>query len=94
MEKYSGIFMNYRIGRKTQYPNKGIIKVLNWGFKEKENLVGWWIGWPENNPKLFGRIISHHGKKQHLLVNFKKGLPGQAIGTKIIIAKNKSDIQT
>jgi large subunit ribosomal protein L35Ae len=92
METYSGIFMNYGLGNKMQYSHKGIIKVLNLDIKEKGKVVGWWIGWPEKNPKLFGRIIGYHGKHEYLMAKFKKGLPGQAVGTRITIVKNKSDI--
>ncbi|MBN1682121.1 hypothetical protein JW865_01040 [Candidatus Bathyarchaeota archaeon] len=91
METYSGIFINFGLGNKMQYPHKGIIKVLNIDNTEKGKVVGWWIGWPENKPKLFGRIIGFHGSK-YLMVKFKKGLPGQAFGTRIAIAKNKTDI--
>ena len=93
MERYAGVFMNYSLGTKMQYPRNGIIKVMNLESNESSKVIGWWIGWPEKNPKLFGRIIGLHGRRGNLMVRFQKGLPGQAIGTKIVIAKMKSDIQ-
>jgi large subunit ribosomal protein L35Ae len=93
MERYAGVFMNYSLGTKMQYPRNGIIKVMNLESNESSKVIGWWIGWPEKNPKLFGRIIGLHGRSGNLMVRFQKGLPGQAIGTKIVIAKMKSDIQ-
>jgi large subunit ribosomal protein L35Ae len=93
MESYTGVFMNYSLRNKMQYPRKGIIKVMNLKPNESGKVIGWWIGWPEKNPKLFGRISGLHGRSGNLMVRFQKGLPGQAIGTKIVIAKMKSDIR-
>jgi large subunit ribosomal protein L35Ae len=93
MESYTGVFINYRLGMKMQYPRNGIIKVMNLEPNESGKVIGWWIGWPEKNPKLFGRITGLHGRSGNLMVRFQKGLPGQAIGTKVIIAKMKSDIR-
>ena len=91
MESYTGVFINYRLGNKMQYPRKGIIKVMNLEPNKSGKVIGWWMGWPEKNPKLFGRIMGLHGRSGNLKVRFQKGLPGQAIGTKVIIAKMKSD---
>jgi large subunit ribosomal protein L35Ae len=93
MESYTGVFINYRLGNKMQYPRKGIIKVMNLEPNESGKVIGWWIGWPEKNPKLFGKITGLHGRSGNLKVRFQKGLPGQAIGTKVIITKMKSDIR-
>jgi large subunit ribosomal protein L35Ae len=94
MENYIGIFMNYSLGAKMQYSRNGIIRILNLEPDELGKVVGWWVGWPEKNPKLFGRILNHHGRSGNLMARFPKGLPGQAIGTRIVIAKTKSDIRS
>ena len=41
MESYTGVFMNYRLGNKMQYPRKGIIKVLNLEPNESGKVIGW-----------------------------------------------------
>ena len=84
--------MSYGLGLKMQYPRKGIIKVMNLEPNESGKVIGWWIGWPEKNPKLFGRITGLHGRSGNLIARFQKGLPGQAIGTRVVIVKKKSDI--
>jgi len=76
-----------------QYPRQSIIKVMNLKPNESGKVIGWLIGWPEKNPKLFGRIMGLHGRSGNLMARFQKGLPGQAIGTKVIIAKTKSGIR-
>jgi ribosomal protein L35AE/L33A len=82
MESYTGVFMNYRLGNKMQYPRKGIIKVMNIEPNESGKVIGWWIGWPEKNPKLFGRIVGLHGKSGNMMVRFQKGYQGKQSGRK------------
>lgn len=86
-EEYTGIILNYRIGPRNQYPNQCLIKVLNTSKEEAKTLVGWQTCWPENNPRIKGKIIKPHGDKGVLRVRFRKGLPGQAILTPIKIIK-------
>ena len=59
------------------------VNQAEWG-----KIVGWWVGWPEKQPRLFGRIMGFHGNSG-LLVYFKKGLPGKAIGNHVVITKGK-----
>jgi ribosomal protein L35AE/L33A len=93
MEKYTGIFMNYSYGAKMQYPRKVIFKVMNLEPHESSKVIGWLVGWPEKNPKVFGRILGPHGRSGNLMARFKHGVPGNAIGEKVVITKMKSDIQ-
>jgi|TARA_B100001971_G_scaffold59222_1_gene54264 large subunit ribosomal protein L35Ae len=50
-------------------------------------MVGLRVGWPLSEPKIYGKIVGTHGKKGVLRVKFKKGLPGQALGTHVKIVK-------
>ena len=93
MDRHTGVFMNYSFGTKMQYPRNGIIKVLDLKPDESGKVIGWWVSWPENNPKLFGRITGRHGAGGNLMARFQKGLPGQAIGGRVAITKMKSDIR-
>jgi len=89
MEKYIGIFVNYGRGLKRQYAKKGIIRVTDLKPSESGRVIGWMVGWPEKNPKLFGRIVGQHGKSGQLMVQFRHGLPGDALGKKVQIIKVK-----
>jgi ribosomal protein L35AE/L33A len=87
MESFTGIFINYSRGAKKQYSKKCIIKVMNLEPKDAGKVIGWQVGWPEKNPKLFGRITGPHGKSGYLMARFNHGLPGTAIGGKLALTK-------
>ena len=93
MERYAGVFITYSYGAKQQYAKNSIIKVMNLESTESSKVIGWWVSWPEKNPKLFGKILGVHGKSGNLMARFEKGLPGQALGEKVAITKTKLDIQ-
>jgi large subunit ribosomal protein L35Ae len=82
-----GIIINYRGSHKTQYPNQMIIKVNGVETKEKaKDLVKKTVIWLTPTKKeMKGTIMKEHGNKGAVRVKFEKGLPGQAIGTKVNI---------
>ena len=86
-DEYVGVIMNYRRGPKSQTNKDCILKVLEVETHECLRLIGWKVGWPLNKPRLFGYISKPHGRTGNLRVKFKKGLPGQALGTKVKISK-------
>ncbi len=77
--------MNYRLGRKTQYPKMCLIKVLDAGPSDSKQMIGWKVGWPADDPKIFGKIVGFHGRKGTLRVKFKRGVPGQALNSRVKI---------
>jgi large subunit ribosomal protein L35Ae len=86
-DEYVGVIMNYRRGPKSQRNNECLLKVLDVDSKECMRLIGWKIGWPLDEPRMYGYISKSHGRTGNLSVKFKKGLPGQALGTKVKISK-------
>jgi large subunit ribosomal protein L35Ae len=80
-----GLILNYRLGRKKQYSKECLIEVLDATPSEAMQLIGCKVGWPAGEPKIFGKIISPHGRKGVLRVRFKKGVPGQALNTLVRI---------
>lgn len=82
-----GVIINYRGSHKTQYPNQMIIKVKDIDSKEKaKELLKKSVTWKTPAGKeMKGVIMKEHGNKGAVRVKFEKGLPGQAIGTKIQI---------
>jgi len=80
-----GVIVNYRRGRHRQKTNHIIIETKL--EKEKaENLIGKQLVWKSPKGKeIKGKITSLHGNKGCVRAIFEKGLPGQALGSKIEI---------
>lgn len=82
-----GLIVNFRGGRRTQVNNQMIVGVDSIETKDKAKaLVGKKVVWKSNKGKAInGEIRSFHGNSGKLRVLFEKGMPGQAIGTKVVI---------
>lgn len=79
-----GIIVNYRVGPKTQNPKECLIKFPNLQSpSEAARLIGRKVGWPVEKRKTVGKIVALHGKKGLVRARFRKGVPGQAIGTQV-----------
>ena len=79
--------VNYRMGRHRQYNNQMIIQVKGLDKKDKvKHLIGKKVVWLSPTKKeLTGIVKKEHGNNGALRVVFDKGLPGQALGTKVNI---------
>ena len=88
--EYKGIVMNYGVGAKRQYPHRMIIMVPGTTTSEAKGLVGSKVGWPHDDPTIFGTITKSHGNSSgYLYATFKRGLPGDSIGKAVKIVKNE-----
>ncbi|MFP3951144.1 MAG: 50S ribosomal protein L35ae [Candidatus Bathyarchaeia archaeon] len=86
-DEYIGIITNYRVGPRTQYQNQCLIKVLDVSVKKARSLSGWKVYWPAKEPKIKGRVIRTHGGKGVLRTRFDRGMPGQALQTRVKLVK-------
>jgi large subunit ribosomal protein L35Ae len=89
--EYDGLILNYRLGKKTQSSKECLIKVFGIPLEETGHLVGWKVAWPESGPKIFGKIVGIHGRKGSLRARFSKGVPGQALGSRVKLYKSASE---
>lgn len=80
-----GLILNYRIGGQTQNPRQCLIKVLSVEPSEAWRMIGSKVGWPVEDPKIVGKIVSVHGRTGTLRVRFNRGIPGQALGSRVKI---------
>lgn len=75
--------VNYRMGRHTQNPRQMIVKVE--GVEDREaaaKLKGKQVIWTSPAGKeMEGEVKGPHGNKGAVRAKFKKGLPGQSVGT-------------
>ena len=74
-----GLILNYRIGRKTQYPKQCLIKVLGAEPSDAKRMIGLKVCWPVEDPKICDKIVDVHGRRGVLRVRFNRGVPGQAL---------------
>lgn len=83
----NGIIMNYRRGKHTQTTNQMIIAVDGVNNREEaEKLINKEIVWTSPAKKeIKGKIVATHGRNGAVKAHFYKGMPGQAIGTAVII---------
>lgn len=82
-----GVIVNFRGSHHTHYTNQMIIKIDDIDDKEKAStLSGKKVIWLTSSGKeITGKITKVHGNKGAVRVKFDKGLPGQAIGSKVKI---------
>jgi large subunit ribosomal protein L35Ae len=83
----NGRIINYRIGIKTQTSNVCLIQLTDVNSASQSGpLIGRKVVWKGENKDISGKIIGFHGKNGVVRVKFKRGLPGQAIGTTVQLA--------
>lgn len=84
----NGMISSYRRGRKTMHGKQLILEVNGIDSKEKASaLLGKKIEWKTTSgKKIHGKISRVHGNNGRVIARFNKGLPGEAIGTKINMA--------
>ncbi|MEM4733816.1 MAG: 50S ribosomal protein L35ae [Candidatus Bathyarchaeia archaeon] len=80
----SGVIVKYRIGPKSQRPKECIIQFNHVkSFSEACRLVGRKVAWKCGENRIIGEVVALHGKKGLVRARFRKGLPGQALGTTV-----------
>ena len=81
-----GVVVSYRRGPKSQRPKEYLIQFPDvTSYSDACQLVGKKIAWPVGERKCVGKIISPHGRKGLVRARFRKGLPGEALGSQVEI---------
>jgi large subunit ribosomal protein L35Ae len=83
-----GVLKNYRRGRNTQHPTQYIVEVDGVDTRIKAAaLAGKKVSWKSPASKVIsGKIMGSHGNTGAVRVKFDKGLPGQAMGNRVVVA--------
>ena len=83
-----GRITNYRIGIRTQSSRECLIKFNGVDSAAQAGpLLGQKVVWKGANKTLVGKIISFHGNSGTVRAKFKKGVPGQALGTTVEVIR-------
>lgn len=79
-----GRILNYRIGIRTQFSRECLIHFANVASVAQAGpLIGRKVAWKVDDKKRIGKIVGFHGKNGVVRVKFKRGVPGQALGTTV-----------
>jgi len=74
------------MGPKTQRPKECILRFSNIkSSREAARLVGRKVAWPVEERRVRGKIVALHGKRGLVRARFRKGLLGEALGTRVEI---------
>jgi large subunit ribosomal protein L35Ae len=79
-----GTIVNYRIGQTNQKSKECIIQFAHFNsVSEASRLIGRKVALKSGKNRILGKIVALHGKKGLLIARFRKGVPGQALGTHV-----------
>ncbi len=78
-----GRIVNYRVGIRTQMSHECLVEFTGLSAAQAGQLLGKKVRWKSSKKDIVGKIVGFHGKNGALKVKFKKGVPGQALGTNI-----------
>ena len=83
-ETVQGIIFNYSVGPRSQRPKECIIQFAHvTSFSDASKLIGRKVVWSDGKNRMIGKIVRPHGIKGLVIVRFRKGVPGQALGTMV-----------
>ena len=82
-----GTIVHFRGSRRVKRSNQMVVQVVSIDSKEKASkLVGKKVIWKTSAGKqMVGQITNIHGNTGALRVRFDTGMPGQSIGSKVVI---------
>jgi len=81
-----GVVVSYRRGPKTQSPKEYLIQFpAVKSVSEARQLIGRKVSWPLRERKCVGKIVSSHGNEGLVRARFRRGLPGNALGSLVEI---------
>ena len=85
-ESLLGLIVSYRMGPKTQRSKECVLKFPNVKSSgEAARLVGRKVAWPVGERTIRGKIVALHGKRGLVRARFRKGVSGEALGTRVEI---------
>jgi large subunit ribosomal protein L35Ae len=79
-----GVIVSCRRGPKTQKPKEYILRFS--GIESvggAARLIGRKVAWPVGKHEVRGKIVALHGKNGLVRARFRKGVPGQALGSPV-----------
>jgi large subunit ribosomal protein L35Ae len=83
-----GRIINYRIGIRTQHSRECLIQFNGVdSAAQAGRLLGQKVVWKGEKRKFIGKVVGFHGKNGIVRAKFRKGVPGQALGTTVELTR-------
>jgi large subunit ribosomal protein L35Ae len=83
-----GRITNYRIGIRTQASRECLVQFAGVDSAAQTGpLMGQKVVWKGKNKNLIGKIVGFHGNNGAVRVKFRRGVPGQALGTSVELVR-------
>ncbi|MFW9846144.1 MAG: 50S ribosomal protein L35ae [Candidatus Thorarchaeota archaeon] len=82
-----GVVTSYRRGKHLQHPNQVLLSFTSIKTRtEAASLVGKKVKWTsEAGREFLGKVLGPHGNSGAVRAKFRTNLPGQAIGTPVVL---------
>ena len=81
-QKVYGRITNYRTGLKSQRTSECLIEFQGINSKSLAGrLIGQKVTWKSGKTMILGKVKGIHGRNGMVKVKFRRGVPGQAIGS-------------
>jgi len=81
-----GVISSFRRTKHATYRNQMIVVVPSLTSRDAAlKMVGKVVKYPTGKKDMKGKVSSAHGNKGALRVLFETGMPGQALGSKVVI---------
>lgn len=82
-----GVILGYKRGLRKQYPKYVYLKFSNClSDSEASRLIGRRVVWRSKKGfKVIGKIVRIHGRRGVVIAKFRTPLPGQAIGSRVVL---------
>ncbi len=81
LKEITGLIVSYRLGPKSQRPRECIVRFSSAAGTKASRLVGRRLVWRSGKKKIIGKVVALHGKNGLARVRFRRGVPGQALGS-------------
>lgn len=87
MDSMEGIISNFRGGKHSKRDNQMILKIPDVNTRsDAKKMLNKNVIWKSPAGKeIKGTLTNLHGNSGCLRIQFEKGMPGQAVGTKVLI---------
>ena len=87
VDELKGKFIGYKGGQRTQHSKYALIRLEGVdGRSETATYIGRKVVWHSTSGgRSIGKVVGVHGRGDVLKVRFRKGLPGEAVGTDVVL---------